>query len=338
MFSEIIYSLIEQKVDKNIFEIVKKECDSIIKNMETNLQFLHRKYKLSKIKSITRFMKKDTDLYDALKKQNITVTYIDIDSDISPLNYYTINYVFDIKSCYNLERHILFSAGGNLGSILSLVLSNNMLLFSEKYKSKCYLFFANKRDILRTFQKYKFKSNIFNSIKDIIKNIPFQYPIFGINEINSEDFFTSIISSSLFKYDYKLFRINNNVYNLMKEYLYIRGYRPEGYYNWVDIPTVLVYHKNLDAIIKKLFDDQNQKMDNTIEDLLLENNENEQTTLFNSYIILTKILFTIFNVPPFLLSLQDINIIRTESRILDEILISKIMGIVKSQTGYEDEE
>ena len=334
MLKNLIYSVIEEKYGYTILKKIKDECDKMIDNLETNLNLLHKKYKLNYVKDIIKFIKKDTDLYERLKRNDFIVTYIDLDESNSLMSYYTINILLEITSCYNFKKHLLFSMGGNLGSILSLLLSRNILVYSTKHKSKCYLFFADKKDILNVFKKYGFKSLDFNDIKTTINSILFKYPIIGVSEIYTEGIVDSIVVSSLMPHNYKLFRINNDIYSMMKGYLYMRGSNPYGYYNWVDIPPILVYHKSLDNLINKLFNGCNFNNNDIIENILSEGSDANENILFNDYLILTKILFEMFNIPPFLLSLENPDIIRTESRVLEPSLIFTIQQIIK---GYYNE-
>jgi len=330
MLKDLIYSVIEEKYDHNILKKIKDECDKMIDNLEMNLNLLHKKYKLNYVKDIIKFIKKDTDLYERLKRNDFIVTYIDLDENDSLMSYYTINILLEITSCYNFKKHLLFSMGGNLGSILSLLLSRNILVYSTKHKSKCYLFFADKKDILNVFKKYSFKSLNFDDIKTTINSISLKYPIIGISEIYTEGIVDTIVLSSLIHHNYKLFRINNDIYSMMKEYLYMRGSNPYGYYNWVDIPPILVYHRSLNDLINKLFNGCNFNNNDIIENILSESGDENENILFNDYLILTKILFEMFNVPPFLLSLENPDIIRTESRLLEPSLIFTMQQIIKN--------
>jgi hypothetical protein len=337
MLKDIIYSVVREKYNYTILKKIEEECGKIIDNLEINLNLLHKKYKLNQVESIIKFIKKDTDIYERLKRNDFIVTYVDLNENDSLLSYYTINILLEITSCYNFKKHLLFSTGGNLGSILSLLLSRNILVYSIKHKSKCYLFFTNKKDILNVFKKYNFKSLDFNNIKILVNSAPFKYPIIGVSEIYTEGIVDSIVLSSLTSHNYKLFKINNDTYSMMKGYLYMRGFNPYGYYNWVDIPPILIYHKNLDNLIKKLFNGCNFNNNDIIENILSENNDTNENILFNDYLILTKILFEMFNVPPFLLSLENPDIIRTESRVLEPSLIFTMQQIIKDYYKENDD-
>ena len=358
------YPSIKNKIKKD------PEITGIIYEIEKGIKELFIQIKKPKIKKIYKFLNKISlleKLRNAFKDEKTIKIYATFENDPTDEDYkvyYYINQYLNISSCYTVNKHIL-SKTGNIGSILSILLGNNILLYGYDYKM--FIHFGDKNRVHHFISKFYTDQEIrtfFPNIKydENDDNDDVLFPIIGIFPSKLGNCFIIIkeiekilndngyISLKLTK---DIDGIYDSIYNKMKDFLYIRGVNT-GYYNWIDLPIILFIHKDYQNFVNVLgFENQNQNEDiidaenmELISDLLLDNEENTNNNendkikrKHNSYILTAYMLLSIFEIPIYAINPSTFKIRTTTNRLDTKIslLIEIIDDLIRSSESEDTE-